>query len=241
MDKRSKYKLAAVAAVVLIIAAIAGYANKGEIKKGTGSSETKGGYQVTFYSDTDEPLKVEEVEDGMAAEPPVDPSVSYGNVFIKWDKDFSEVKSDMDIHPVCESFLGEKNVFALSGVYASSDGTAYTSLKLCGDVCLAGFELTLEYDSEKLNLENVFDEDGDLVCNLEEPGKIIMNLASASNVEGEIDLCSFKFHVKDIGSEIPLEIHVGKAVRLEEDDSMTSPDVKVIDASVYSIAGGGDA
>ena len=35
--------------------------------------------------------------------------------------------------------------------------------------------------------------------------------------------------------------NVGKAVKLEEDDSMTSSDVKVINASVYSIADGGDA
>lgn len=226
-DKKSKKIIIIAMAVCLLAAAIAAISI---------SSLNRKTYTVTFYSDNEKVLSINTVKRNDCASPPNEPQISYGNVFIKWDKDFSKVKKDLDIHPVCESFDGKKNVFSTSGAYAVSNQSANVHLALSGDVCTAGFEISIEYDSKSLALESVYNEDGDLIYNTDNAGKIILNLASAQNITGDVDICDLKFGVLCESGEYPLKINVEKVFTVNEDNSITATDFNVIDSSVFVIS-----
>ena len=189
-------------------------------------------YDVKFYSDNKELLKIDTVKSGESAEPPVEPELSNGNVFRKWDTDFSAVTTDLEIKPEFESVNGKENVFALSGTYGKKDKLVTTSLTLCGDVALSGFDITLEYDKDKLSLDSIFGNDENVIYNEKEPGKINLNYVSAENTTADVDICSFKFKITGNQKTIPLTIKVNKVYANKGNDLVT-PNYSVIDANVY--------
>ena len=122
-------------------------------KRDSGNRQT---YTVSFYSDNGTALKIDSVEEHQSAEPPVQPEMSYGNVFVRWDGAFSDVTSDMEVHPVTKSIKEENNAFALSGAYGQKGTVAFVPLQLCGKVCVSGFDLRVQYDPEFMELLSVF-------------------------------------------------------------------------------------
>ena len=58
-------------------------------------------YVVVFYNLDGEIIKVQEVEEGTDAIAPEPPKVD-GYLFKGWDKNFNQVNSDLEIHPIYE-------------------------------------------------------------------------------------------------------------------------------------------
>lgn len=189
-------------------------------------------YTVTFYSDTDTVLKLDEISRNDSAVPPTIPTVEYGKIFTKWDNDFSIIKSDLEIRPICESFVGKDNVFALSGAYGKTSDYAYMNFSLCGNVCLSGAEMLITYDETALSVDSVFNEDGDLVFNTATQGKIILNIASAENILGDVDLCSIKFKLNEQKGEYPVNIEI-KSIYANNDEEIMIPEYNLINGTVF--------
>ena len=189
-------------------------------------------YNVKFFSDNKELLKIDTVKSGESAIPPVEPELSYGNIFQKWDTDFSSVTNDLEINPEYESVSGKENVFAIAGAYGKIDDVATTSLTLCGDVLLSGFDITVEYDKDELVLDSVFGNDENVIYNEKEPGRIILNYVSTENTTADVDICSFKFKITGDQKTIPLTIKVNK-VYANKGDDLISPSYTVVDSNVY--------
>ncbi len=190
-------------------------------------------YTVTFYADDGSILWIDTVPENGVATPPTEPEMTYGNVFFKWDSDFSSVTKDLEIHPECQSVAGKNNAFAMAGAYGKTGDSVIVPLKLCGDVCLCGFDLTVTYDPEKLQLESVFNEDGDIIYNDEIPGEIHLNFVSIQDVEADIDICSFKFKVLAENGEIPVTSEMVSIYAGNDDDSMYVPEYTLFPATVY--------
>lgn len=204
-----------------------------ELVDATATAPSAPTYTVTFYADDGSILFIDSVIEGDAAAPPIEPIMSYGNIFTKWDSDFSAVTEDTEIHPECRSVVGKPNVFALAGAYGRTEETVFVPFRLCGDVCLCGFDLTVTYDAEKLSLESVFDEDGGVVYNNETPGRVYINFAGIKDIEADVDICCFKFKVLAEEGEIPVSVAMTSIYAGNEDDSMYIPEYELIPATVY--------
>lgn len=226
MTKKKK-NIVLVCIVICIVALIGVAINFGLSKKS---------YEVSFYSDDNTVIKVEEVPRNDSAEPPVTPQLSYGKLFSHWNTDFSKVKGKMDIKPVCEDFTGKPNVFAMSGAYGKKDSSVTVPLQLCGNVCLSGFDITVKFDPDVLELESVFNEDGGIVYNSEREGQIKINYVSTKNTLGDVDICCFKFKIKsDEKKETPIEISASKVCAVKDDENIYNVEYSIINSSVYII------
>lgn len=198
-------------------------------------------YEVVFHSDTGEVLAVETVKRNKTATPPEAPYMSYGNVFKKWDTDFTKVKEDLSISPETESFIDKANTFALSGAYGEKDDTVFVPFVLAGDVCLSGFDLSVNYDKAVLELESVFNEDGAIIYNAETEGVVRINYTSLENTVGDVDICSFKFKIKEEVEKTDLSITMNSICANKGDEELYTPESNLINSSVYILPSkGGD-
>ncbi len=204
-------------------------------------STSKAEYEVSFHSETGEVVAIETVERNESVNPPNSPVVKYGNIFKKWDTDISKVKENMNVRPETESFIGKKNVFALSGAYGAQNDFVYVPFVLCGDVCLSGFDAKITYDKNFLELESVFNEDGAVVYNKDKEGVLYINYTSLKNTEADVDICSLKFKVKKEFDKTDIKTDIESICANGKDDSFYTPEYKQIDAPVYFLPNkGGD-
>ncbi len=192
-------------------------------------------YEVSFYSDTGEIIAIETVKWNKSVKPPNNPIVSYGNVFKKWNADISKVNKDLDVHPETESFVGKKNVFALSGAYGAQNDVVYVPFVLCGNVCLSGFDANINYDEKLLELESVFNEDGAIIYNKDTEGVLNINYTSFENTEADVDICSLKFRVKESFESTDVSIEIESICADGNDETFYKPEYNKIDASVYCL------
>ena len=197
-------------------------------------------YKVTFYSDSDIVLKVDSVKRNQAAQPPVEPQMTYGNIFKSWDNDFSKVKKNMEIHPEYESILDKDNVFSLEGAYGKQGDIVFVPVKLSGNVCLSGFDITIKYDKDALVLDSYFDNDDAVLINDEKAGVIKINFISAKNTTADVDICTLKFVINAKKGEYPITTKVNSIYAFEDSDDFTndklfSPKSNVINSTVYVI------
>ena len=84
------------------IGSFAAYANKNAWKEFTLIGVDFYTYIVTFLDWDGEVLSTQEVDEGAAAIAPADPSRE-GYTFVGWDKDFTNVQSNLDIYAQYES------------------------------------------------------------------------------------------------------------------------------------------
>lgn len=225
MTNRKKIVCASVLAVVIVVGIV--FTNFWLSKKV---------YEVTFHSDDNSIIKVDEVQRNDSAEPPVIPIAPNGKVFKKWDTDFAKVKGNLDIKAVYEETAGKPNVFALSGTYGAKEEYVHVPFQLCGNVCLSGFDLIIKYDSKVLKLDSVYNEDGGIVCNYEKPGQIKINYVSSVNTTGIVDICNFKFLI--ISSEVkesPIELIIKKSCKFKDDEKIVDTEYSAINSSVFVI------
>lgn len=195
---------------------------------------------ATFYSNDGCILKTDYVQNGGAAVPPEEPQMSYGMVFQSWDADFSKVTKDIEIHPVCENVTEKTNAFAVISAYGKIGDTVTVPVTLCGQVCVAGFDITITYDPELLELVSVA-EDGAVIYNDEMLGKIRLNYVSVENTEADVEICRLQFRIKDGSGSIPvtMELHSIYACNGgldSEDDSMYVPEAYLVGGNVHVIS-----
>lgn len=189
--------------------------------------------EVTFYSDDNEILLIDNINCFEQATPPQEPQMTYGKIFKSWDKDFSSVKKDMDIYPVTEDFSGKANVFALPGVYGNVGEYITVPFKLCGEVCLSGFDAAINYDNSILELESIFNEDGAVIYNAEKKGVIRINYVSVGNTIGDVDICTLKFKIKKYAETIDLSIEVNSVCANKNDSELYTPDTNIINSTIF--------
>ena len=189
-------------------------------------------YSVTFYSDDGSVLLIESVEEHKSATPPVQPEMSYGNIFVKWDKAFSDITSDLNVYPVTKKVTDETNVFALSGAYGQKGSDVIVPFQLCGSVCVSGFDLRIQYDPEVVELLSVFNVDGGIVYNDSEKGVVKLNFVSVENTTADVDICTFKFRIKADNGDIPIKANVINAYAYEG-ETLYKTDYLTIDSVIY--------
>lgn len=181
--------------------------------------------EVTFLSNDGTILKVDVVEKGQSANPPVKPQMTFGTVFKSWDVDISKITSNMKVNPVCEDISKKENVFAVEGAYGKSGGTVIVPIRLCGDVCVSAFDLTISYDSAVLELISV-KEDGGVIYNDETPGKINLNYVSVENTTADVDVCYLEFSIKSEIEQSAISIEMNKIYAYDE--KVQTDNVKMI-------------
>lgn len=228
MKKRLIFASVALIAAIVIVLVIIGL-------------QTKAEYEAVFHSDSGEILAIEKVKQNETPSPPDDPHLTYGYIFKKWDTDFIEVKEDLDIYPETVSFTGKANVFALSGGYGSQEDAVYIPFVLRGEICLSGFSVSVNYDKDVLKLESVYDADGAVIFNKETEGIVHINYTSLENTVADVDICSFKFRIKEDVEKTDLHITMESICANKNDETFYTPENNLIDASVYVLPkkGGG--
>jgi len=197
-------------------------------------------YEVSFYSDTGVVVKVDKVQRNASAIPPREPTISYGKIFKSWDTDFSKVKKNLKVQPVCEDITGKDNVFALQGVYGKKDEFVFVPLTLSGKVCVSGFDLEITYNNKALKFDSYFNEDGAVVINGETPGKLKINFVSTRNATADVDICTLKFKVNADKGDYPLQMKLDSIYAFKDDknlksDKLFTPKSSVIDSTVFVI------
>ena len=242
MNKSRKWLLILIVVIVLISCVSVIFMvdiNKG--KNGSESSSVDSAstkkYNVTFYSNDGMILKTDSITKNASAIPPVAPSMKYGTVFKSWDTDFSEITNDLEIHPVCEEVKNKPNVIAVQGRYTKKDSTVVVPIQLCGDVCVAGLDITVRYDKELLQLKAVT-EDAGVVFNDATPGIVKLNYVSTKNTVGDVDICNLKFHVNATEGEIPITLGIDGIYAFKDEgksDKLYIPKSTVVDGKVYVV------
>lgn len=244
---KSKVSLQRALAILLLIAAAMTGCKQtpaGGDQEVTGTSGVKEQYEVTFYSDDGTVLKIDSVAENTAAEPPVRPQMSYGKIFKSWDTDISNVTEAVAVRPVCEDLESRPNVFAVTSTYGKSAQTVTVPIQLCGEVCLSGFEITVSYDAQKLELVSVL-EDGGVIYNDEVPGQLQINYVSIENTLADVDICNLEFAIKASEGEVPVTVVVNSIYACEatvdsENDALYTPQWSVINGAVYVLPQGED-
>ncbi|MBQ2972774.1 MAG: hypothetical protein IJE19_00315 [Clostridia bacterium] len=226
MKKINKKSAIIIAIVVLIVCSIIAFLS---IRSFLGKSE----YEVSFYSDTGTLLAVEKINRNGTPTPPNNPQIQYGKIFQKWDTDFTNVKKDLDVYPESINFAGKANVFALPGTYGKHGDTVILPLSLCGDVCLSGFDISVSYDSNVLELESVFNEDGAVIYNTESKGVVRINYTSVENTLADVDICSLKFQIIGEVEKTDVAISIESVCANNDDETFFVPETNLINASVY--------
>ncbi len=194
----------------------------------------KSEYDVCFYTNTGTLLDVQVVKRGESAEPPAAPVMAPGYMFKGWDKDFTNVTRDLDVHAVCEEIPQDGNVLLLEGTEGKVGAQVIMPLRLTGQVCLAGFDAVISYDNAKLEFVEMSYEDGAVVSNVvPEEGKININYLSTDNTTGEVDLCDCVFQVIDgAGTTTDVTLTLESAVAVDDKDAFYTPECQLIDAVV---------
>ena len=192
-------------------------------------------YDVTFYSDTGVVLKIDTVQRHASAIPPKSPQMTYGKVFKSWDTDFSDVTCDLKVYPVCEEIKGKTNVISVQSVYSVKENLLTIPVQLSGNVCVAGLDITINYDNNALELQSVV-EDGFVIYNDAIPGKVTLNYVSTQNTTADVDICNLQFLTSELEGEFPITVEVKNVYAFKEDgeaDELYVPDFTVINGTVY--------
>ena len=242
MSKKKLWIIILILAVILAVAIISLIilGQREELGTNQGNNNhliNKDQYTVTFYSNDGTVLKIDSVEKGKAANPPAQPQMLYGTVFTSWDADISSVTKNLEVHPICEDVKVKSNVFAIEGAYGKSGGTVIVPIRLCGEVCVSAFDMTISYDSNALDLIFV-SEDGAVLYNDEMPGKIKLNYVSTDNTLADVDICFLEFSVKAPSgqSQVTIDMHSIYACQdsLEsENDDLYVPEYSTINGTVH--------
>ena len=247
MKKKTLWQIILILAVVLMATfAVMAVFNARQDQKTNqeqlNGDEKESQYTVTFYSNDGTVLKIDSVEKGKTANPPAQPQMLYGTVFQSWDTDISSVTKNLEVRPICEDVKEKQNIFAIEGAYGKSGGTVIVPIRLCGEVCVSAFDMTISYDSNALDLISV-SEDGAVLYNDEMPGKIKLNYVSTDNTLADVDICFLEFSIKDPSgqSQVTLDMHSIYACQdsLEsENDDLYVPEYTTINGTVYVLPKG---
>lgn len=150
------------------------YAKIGSITVAISSNETEepptvNVYTVEFVDYDGTVLKTEEVEEGNAAHAPADPTRD-GYIFVKWDKAFDKVLTNLVVNAVYEP-ISEPTIY-VGNVEAKAGETVEVSVYIKNNPGIAGAMITITYDE---NLELTNSVSGDVLADLTftKPGRYV--------------------------------------------------------------------
>lgn len=237
--KKVSIFLAVLVLLVLILGAVFFKTRNAEENSTPTGPENTGAYTVTYYSDDGTILKLDSAAENGASVPPAEPKMTYGSIFKSWDADLTCITGDLEVYPVCESFAGQSNVFVAAGAYGKAGDTVAVPILLCGDVCVSGFDLTVTYDPEQVELVSL-DEDGAVVYNDEVPGQLRINYVSIENTVSDVDVVRMMFRINSgsTGSDITINvngIYACEAGMESNNDNMHIPEYCVSGSKIHVI------
>lgn len=188
---------------------------------------------VSFLSGDGSLLSTCVVKKGENAVPPTAPVMPAGYTFSHWDTDFSNVQQDLEVRAVCVEIPQNCNVFVLESASGYVGENVTLSLRLTGDVCLAGVDLVMNYDTSSLEFVEMAYEDELVLTNVKpEKGTILLNYLGSNNTTGEVDLCDCVFRIKGDVETTTVEVVIESAVALDEREQFYKPQCETINAAV---------
>ena len=120
-------------------------------------------------------------------------------------------------------------------VVVGKENTITVPIQLCGNVCVAGLDITIHYDEYSLKLQSVT-EDGSVIYNDSTPGMVNLNYVSTVNTTADVDLCNLQFLTGSNEGEFPLTIEIKSIYAFEDEiqtDELYIPGFTTIGGTVY--------
>ena len=188
---------------------------------------------VTYLSDDGSIVKSESAPTGVQPVPPSSPELSNDHIFLNWAPVSNTADENLEMRPIYQSVSGISNVFAMPGAYGTSEDVVCLPLRLCGDVLVCGFDLTVEYNPKALSLLSVFDEDDAVLCNDGTPGLVRINYVSIDNTTADVDICTFKFRILADSGETPVTLAVKSVFAWDEAEELYIPDYQTMDGCIF--------
>lgn len=199
----------------------------------TYKAESSASYTVTFYDyDGSTVLKTQTVAAGSNATPPANPTKNGAN-FIGWNGNYTNIQKNESVKAV---YSDDKNIFFISSANGTVGDTVTVLVETKGNVCFAGFDFNLLYDS---NLELIsYDSDvgTDVTVNANAISNgIIINYSKDSNVVKQKGIIELTFKILGTGNgALPIDISMTKAIEITQNTD--GKDDKT--DTVYSIVSG---
>ena len=166
---------------------------------------------VVFYNYTGEVIKTDTIPQGASVIQPPENATADGYVFTGWDKSLTDIQEDTCFYPLYSDIREGDNVVFSSSAYFAPEETISLSVQVGGNVSFASMELQVTFDHSLLKFESVSDVDPDGVCYYDEKSETIyFAMASAQNINAEVDLFTIQLSVKSQvpeHAELLLEIH----------------------------------
>lgn len=186
-------------------------------------------YEVKFYDHHNTLIKKEEVAFGENATSPLYTLESHTQLFLGWDKTFTDVKNDLDIYPLLADISNENNVIYSSFACSSEDGILTVSFQITGMVNFCCLELEIDYDKACLEYIQATKVDGDGIVNVFED-KIYFVFACSENINGSVDFMTLEFKVidKNNDNDSILDIFVSDIASFDEENTFIDEKYKVI-------------
>lgn len=127
------------------------------------------------------------------------------------------------------------NAVTIPSIYGEAGEEISAEVRLCGQVCLGGFDLKITYDPTLIEFVSFEQADQDLIYNCDkETGTIRMNYLQTVNVEDALTVCQIKFNViSTLSSETPLDVEMVEAISYGENGEILFCNYSLVDAKVY--------
>lgn len=123
------------------------------ILKHNGLSLNKKQYTVKFFSSNEILLKTEKVREGEDASPP-EPPKEDGYHFLKWDKAFNHVKSDLAIYAQYEKNKNEPEIFVRNKKISEKKDEVWVNVEIRNNPGILGMTLQIKYDEKFILLQD---------------------------------------------------------------------------------------
>ena len=153
-------------------------------------------YTVTFYDyDGTTILGTSTVADGKSATPPTNPTKA-GATFLGWNGNYANVTKNEIVVAVYDD---SKNIFTVESATGSVGDTVTLLVSVDGAVKTCGFDITIYYDNDVLELVSYdSDLDLDVVVNTEYlDNGVLLNFSAATEKTKSREIIALTFRIKD--------------------------------------------
>lgn len=189
--------------------------------------EEGSGPATAFETRPQEPLEID-ITEPVYVSLPQEETDDLDLVFTQWDKEGDSRAKFQDVSQV-------KNTVAIPSKYGKAGETLTAEVRLCGQVELSGFDLTVTYDKELLKFVAFENADEDLVFHCdEETGTIRMNYLRMTNLEEDLKVCDLQFEIlSTLSCETVLDVEMVEAISFDENGEILFCNYSLVDAKVY--------
>lgn len=203
-----------------------------------GVFQSEGGttkYTVAFFDSAGYLLKEEQVESHKGAEPPENFIPDANKLFVGWDKDFSYIFSNVNIHPNYLDISSDKNYIYANAVYAKPQSEISVRVKIGGQVNLAALQMYIDYDKDLLEYVEAKNLDAGVMISKEDKNpRIRFAFLSDENVKGNVDFVELVFRVKgQSGDKAVIMYDIEKTAMINNNNDIVTADYTVKDTVIH--------